>query len=130
MPPSSALITSFSHLQNHARRSAKRKAVYDGYTAALDEVVRRRSGRWTEEGQVRDEKWMKGVVERLGGMVSQKQEIEKRIGEVLREWEVDFEKIAEVVGMAVGLRGDGALGKEEEQSKEREKHERKKREED
>lgn len=66
---------------------------------------------------------MKGVVERLGCMVSRKQEIEKRMGEILGKWEVEFEKIIEIVGVAAGLKEEGGQGEEGEQNKGGEEHE-------
>lgn len=78
-----------------------------------------------DEEQLKDEEWMKGVVERLGGMVSRKQEIEKRMVEVLGRWEVDFEKIVGTVGIAVGLKESGPW-EEEGQNEGREEYEGKK----
>ncbi|KAF8416711.1 hypothetical protein EV426DRAFT_414632 [Tirmania nivea] len=94
---------------NAIRRTQKRKAVLDGYISAIEEVVKRRAGRWMEEGETREREWRRGVVERLREVVRRKEELEGRICRVLRVWEVEVGKVVGVVGDSVraGCEGSG-----------------------
>ncbi|KAF8453949.1 hypothetical protein BGX38DRAFT_1268187 [Terfezia claveryi] len=94
---------------NAARRAKKRKAVLDGYISAVEEVVKRRAGKWMGEGEVMDREWRGGVVGRLTEVVRRKEVLEEKICRVLGMWEDELGRVVGVVGsgVKVGCEGSG-----------------------